>query len=62
MADRLFAASADPLRPQIRQFCRVIRGEEEPLVPGRKGLKLKVLKVIEAVKTAASGGISVGIS
>jgi predicted dehydrogenase len=60
MAERLFAADEDPLRLQIQQFCRVIRGEEAPLVPGREGLK--TLKVIEAVKTAARSGISVGIS
>jgi predicted dehydrogenase len=60
MAERLFAAGEDPLQLQIQQFCRVIRGEEAPLVPGREGLK--TLKVIEAVKTAACSGISVGIS
>jgi predicted dehydrogenase len=60
MAERLFAADEDPLRLQIQQFCRVIRGEEAPLVPGGEGLK--TLKVIEAVKTAARSGISVGIS
>lgn len=44
----------DPLGLQIRQFCRVIRGEEPPLVSGRSGLE--TLKVIEAVKTAARTG------
>lgn len=44
----------DPLRAQIRHFCAVIRGEEEPLVSGREGLA--TLAVIEAVKQAARTG------
>ena len=44
----------DPLKLQIRHFCAVIRGEEEPLVSGREGLN--TLKVIEAVKTSAATG------
>ena len=46
--------AADPLTRQIRQFCRVIRGEEPPLVSGREGLN--TLKVIEAVKESARTG------
>ena len=45
---------------QIQQFCRVIRGEEKPLVSGRDGLN--TLKVIEAVKVAACTGQQIGIS
>ncbi|ABC91068.1 probable oxidoreductase protein [Rhizobium etli CFN 42] len=44
----------DPLILQIRQFCRVIRGEEAPLVSGREGLE--TLKVIDAVKRSAAAG------
>ncbi|WP_064705104.1 Gfo/Idh/MocA family protein [Rhizobium bangladeshense] len=44
----------DPLVLQIRQFCRVIRGAEAPLVSGREGLE--TLKVIDAVKRSAAVG------
>ena len=50
---------ADPLREQVRQFARVIRGEEPPLVSGREGLR--TLRVIEAVKRAAESGERVDI-
>jgi predicted dehydrogenase len=53
-ADRVYAPDQDPLPLQIKQFCRVIRGVEQPLVSGREGLK--TLKVIEAVKAAARSG------
>ncbi|MGL5736560.1 MAG: Gfo/Idh/MocA family protein, partial [Beijerinckiaceae bacterium] len=53
-ATRIVAAVEDPLRLQIRQFCRVIRGEEPPLVSGREGLN--TLKVIDAVFRAAQSG------
>ena len=46
--------TTDPLALQVRQFCRVIRGEEPPLVSGRDGLE--TLKVIAAVKEAAATG------
>ncbi len=44
----------DPLALQIRQFCKVIGGEERPLVSGREGLQ--TLKVIDAVKRSARSG------
>ena len=44
----------DPLALQIRNFCRVIRGEEQPVVSAREGLE--TLKVIMAVKQAARTG------
>lgn len=44
----------DPLALQIKQFCKVIRGEEQPLVSGREGLE--TLKVIDAVKRSALSG------
>ncbi|MEN3150821.1 Gfo/Idh/MocA family oxidoreductase [Neorhizobium sp. IRAMC:178] len=53
--ERIDVEEQDPLVLQIRQFCKVIRGEEQPLVSGREGLQ--TLKVIDAVKrSAASGG------
>jgi predicted dehydrogenase len=51
---RLPVAAEDPLGLQVRQFCRVIRGTEPPLVSGREGLA--TLKVISAVKEAATTG------
>ncbi|WP_085028497.1 Gfo/Idh/MocA family protein [Ensifer aridi] len=44
----------DPLVLQIRQFCKVIRGGEPPLVSGREGLE--TLRVIDAVKRSAATG------
>ncbi len=52
--ERTIAARQDPLRLQIQQFARVIRGEEAPLVSGREGLN--TLRVIAAVKQAAKSG------
>lgn len=51
---RVAVEDEDPLALQIRQFCRVIRGEETPLVSGREGLN--TLKVITAVKQSAVTG------
>jgi predicted dehydrogenase len=52
--ERLAYAPQDPLRLQIQQFCKVIRGQEQPLVSGREGLE--TLRVIEAVKRSAETG------
>jgi predicted dehydrogenase len=49
---RIEVAKYDPLVLQIRQFCKVIRGIEAPLVSGREGLE--TLKVIDAVKRSAA--------
>jgi predicted dehydrogenase len=51
---------ADPLRLQIRHFCRVVRGQEQPRVPGREGLK--ALQLIVAVKDAARTGELIAIA
>jgi predicted dehydrogenase len=59
MAERSSAPGTDPLRLQIQQFCRVIRGEEPPLVSGREGLM--TLKVVEAIKRAAESGARVPV-
>jgi predicted dehydrogenase len=52
--ERLAYAPQDPLRLQIQHFCKVIRGQEKPLVSGRDGLE--TLRVIEAVKRSAASG------
>jgi len=52
--ERVLFVPEDPLKVQIRHFCDVIRGAEEPLVSGREGLN--TLKVITAVKQAAETG------
>lgn len=57
---RLPASAEDPLGLQVRHFCRVIRGMEQPLVSGREGLE--TLKVIAAVKEAAGTGKLVRIN
>jgi predicted dehydrogenase len=54
MPERLPYTYEDPLRLQVRQFCRVIRGLEAPLVSGREGLE--TLGVVEAVKQSAVTG------
>lgn len=51
---RLPVTAEDPLRLQVRQLCRVIRGAEPPLVSGRDGLE--TLKVIAAIRQAAASG------
>lgn len=48
---RTGVAAQDPLALQIRHFCRVICGDEPPLVTGREGLR--TLEVITAIKQAA---------
>lgn len=48
---------ADPLVRQIRHFAEVVRGNAQPLVSGREGLK--TLAVIEAIKQSARSGRSV---
>lgn len=58
--ERIAVDHEDPLTLQIRQFCKVIRGEEEPLVSGREGLN--TLKVIDAVKRSATAGERVVLS
>ncbi|PDT81960.1 Gfo/Idh/MocA family oxidoreductase [Sinorhizobium sp. BJ1] len=51
---RIEVDDEDPLVLQIRQFCKVIRGDEPPLVSGREGLE--TLRVIDAVKRSAATG------
>lgn len=52
--ERIIAVGEDPLPRQIRHFCRVISGEEQPLVSGREGLA--ALTIIEAIQRAARNG------
>ena len=56
----LDCTKADPLALQIRHFCAVIRGVEQPLVSGREGMR--TLAVVEAVKQAASTGKRVRVA
>ncbi len=58
--ERVPFTPADPLREQIGHFRDVIRGEAVPIVSGREGLN--TLRVIEAVKKAASTGAAIGIT
>ncbi|MBN9435629.1 Gfo/Idh/MocA family oxidoreductase [Bosea sp. (in: a-proteobacteria)] len=57
--ERVPFVAEDPLRVQVRHFGEVIRGEAKPIVSGREGLE--TLRVIEAVKQAASTGAVVTI-
>ncbi len=59
-AARLHTAKADPLPLQIRQFVRVIRGEEPPLVSGLEGVK--TMRVIDAIARAAKSSETVRIA
>lgn len=56
VAERHVAAYDDPLARQIRNFVRVIRGEEAPVVTGLEGLR--TMAVIDAVKRAAETGLA----
>jgi predicted dehydrogenase len=58
--ERLVASDQDPLSLQIKQFCKVIRGEEKPLVSGREGVM--TLKVIDAVRQAAHSGNTIRLA
>lgn len=51
---------SEPLVRQLAHFCNVIDGNEEPMVSGEEGLK--TLKVIEAIKKAASTGQQVNLT
>jgi predicted dehydrogenase len=55
--ERIPVVHEDPLGLQVANFCGVIRGTAQAVVPASEGLK--TLKVIEAVKKAArSGGLT----
>lgn len=56
-SERIAVEREDPLVRQIRHFAAVIRGDAQPLVSGREGLK--TLEVIDAVKRAARSGVAV---
>ena len=47
---------SDPLARQVEHFAAVARGEAQPVVGGRDGLK--TLRVVDAVaETARTGGV-----
>ncbi len=52
--ETLMFEPADPLEEQMRHFCRVIRGEEAPLVSAEEGYRS--LRVIEAIQRASETG------
>ena len=52
--------AADPLKIQLEHFCRVVRGEEEPLVDARDGARS--LAVALAIQESALRGISINPS
>lgn len=60
IVERSYAALQDPLRLQIEHFCRVVRGEDAPLVSGREGLE--TLRVVDAIKRAAGAGTLVPLT
>jgi predicted dehydrogenase len=45
-------ARLDPLKSQLEHFCRLVRGEEKPIVDGRDGTRslAVVLAVLESIK------------
>lgn len=53
------ACEADPLARQLAHFCQVIRGQAQPLVSVRDGLRN--LQVIEAIGDAARSGHTVNL-
>ncbi len=55
-SSRVAANEENPLDRQILQLCRVVRGEEPPLVPGIDGLL--TLAVVDAVRRAAASGVT----
>lgn len=58
--DTLTFEPADPLEEQMRHFCRVIRGEEAPLVSAEEGYRS--LRVIEAIQQASETGERIELS
>ena len=52
---RIVVERSDPLVSQLEHFCRVIRGEESPLIDGRDGAKSleAVLAVLESIERGA---------
>jgi predicted dehydrogenase len=59
-AKRRVVPEQDPLVLQLRQFCRVIRGEEPPLLAGREAMK--TLEATLAVKESAATGGTVSLA
>lgn len=53
-------SAQDPIAVQLEHFCRVIRGEEEPLIDARDGARslAVALAVIESIETRAPVGVA----
>ncbi|MBI9083292.1 MAG: Gfo/Idh/MocA family oxidoreductase [Desulfobacterales bacterium] len=54
---QIAVGEADPLKVQLEHFCRVVRGEDEPVVNARDGAE--TLAVALAVQRSASKGIPI---
>jgi predicted dehydrogenase len=59
-AERRIVPDQDPLVLQLRQFCRVVRREEPPLLDGREAMK--TLEATLAVKDSAVTGKAVSLA
>ena len=58
--ERLELAAEDPQVRQLRHFCRVVRGEEEPIITGTDATQ--TLSVTLAVREAAETGRRVDLA
>ncbi|MFO1047326.1 MAG: Gfo/Idh/MocA family oxidoreductase [Geminicoccaceae bacterium] len=59
-AERRIVPEQDPLVLQLRQFCRVVRREEPPLLGGREAMK--TLEATLAVKESAATGKAIELA
>jgi predicted dehydrogenase len=59
LAERRAMPEEDPLVLQLRQLCKVVRGEEPPLIDGREGMR--TLEATLAVKESAATGRTVAL-
>ena len=59
-AERRILPEQDPLVLQLRQFCRVVRREEPPLLGGREAMK--TLEATLAVKESATTGKAIDLA
>jgi predicted dehydrogenase len=59
-SERRIVPEQDPLTAQIQHFCRVIRGEEKPLLDGRGGTR--TLETTLAVNRAAATGQTITLT
>lgn len=53
---------ADPLMSQLEHFCRVIRGEEKPLVDGRDGMRSLAVALAVLESTRRQGPVELSVA